>query len=88
MLRGLAPSELGLWAALWSIDPWGEGRADLRNALTASLIANVHRDAKARPSPFRPSEFMPFAESDAKAEAVDLSRRLRAAFITREKARP
>ena len=32
--------------ALDQIDPWGEERADLRAAMIASTIANVHRDPK------------------------------------------
>lgn len=82
LARELRPSELGLWAALYSIDPWGEQRGDLRAAIVASLIANVNRDTKRRPEPFRPDDFMPYRQRDARAEQQDLSRRLRAVLGT------
>lgn len=53
----MRPSQLGEWAALWTIDPQGQERADLRAGVIASTIANVHRDSKKRPRPFRADEF-------------------------------
>jgi hypothetical protein len=47
------------WKAYYSIEPFGEARADLRTGILASLIANVHRDRKKRPEPFVPEDFMP-----------------------------
>lgn len=47
------------WAALWSIEPWGETRGDMQAALIATLLANANRDRKQRRKPFRPEDFMP-----------------------------
>lgn len=80
MLAGMRPSELGEWAALWSVSPWGESRADLRAGIVASTVANVHRDLKRRPTPFKPLDFMPFDERDEQERNRDLSRRLIAAL--------
>ena len=44
------------WRAYYEVEPWGEERADLRSAIIACTIANVHR-AKGRT--FAPSDFMP-----------------------------
>jgi len=42
----------------------------------------VNRDTKRRPEPFRPDDFMPYRQRDARAEQQDLSRRLRAVLGT------
>jgi len=34
-------------------------RADFRAGMVCSLIANVYRDAKRKPEPFTPEDFMP-----------------------------
>jgi len=58
----LRPSVLGTWAALYAIDPWGEGRDDLRAGIIASTLANANRDSRKRPRPYAPHEFMPYYE--------------------------
>lgn len=58
LLQRMRPSQLAEWAALWMVDPQGEARADLRAGVIASVIANVHRDSKKRPRPFKASDFM------------------------------
>lgn len=80
MLADLSLRELGTWAALWEIDPWGEERADLRNAYTTYVIAETHRHPKVRSTPYKPMDFMPYSQRDAKAKSSDLSVRLKAAF--------
>lgn len=47
------------WFAYSSLEGFGDRRADLRMGILASLIANVHRDAKRKASPFKPGDFMP-----------------------------
>lgn len=78
MLHELRPSELGLWAALWRIEPWGEERADLRSGITASLLANIHRDTKKRPEPFTAEDFMPYRPA---VKDVSLSSKIRGALL-------
>lgn len=41
------------------IEPFGDGRADLRAGIVASTVANTARDPKKRARPFAPREFMP-----------------------------
>ena len=72
--------ELGLWAAQWSIDPWGEERADLRSAITSYVLAEVNRNPKKKSSPFKPKDFMPYARREELDMAKDLSARLKAAL--------
>jgi hypothetical protein len=80
MLKDLSVRECGLWAALWEIDPWGEERADLRNAITSYVIAEQKRQPKVRSTPYKPTDFMPYAQKDEKALSRDLSSRLKAVF--------
>ena len=58
----MRPHEFGEWIAYAHVSPWGEQRADLRSAIVASVIANVNRDSRRRPAPFKPADFMPFDE--------------------------
>lgn len=81
MLKGMQPSEFGLWVALWSVDPWDETRADVRSGVVASMIANVHRDTKKHPGMFSPADFMPYLIQSEAARQYELSRRLRAALM-------
>ena len=43
LLAKMPSSEFTEWAVIYSIDPWGETRADLRAGIIASTTANVHR---------------------------------------------
>lgn len=36
----------------------------------AALIANVNRNAKAKPDPFRPTDFMPWIEEPASSKPI------------------
>lgn len=78
MLREAGLAELGQWAALNRLSPFGEYRADLRNAMLCALFANKNRDRQRRPSPFRLIDFMLFADKDDSADATD--ERLRGAL--------
>jgi len=51
--------EFAEWWAYYSIDPFGELRADIRHAALMALLANVNRDAKLRPEPWTMAEFLP-----------------------------
>jgi len=45
------------WQEYAILEPFGETRADLRAAIIASTVANVHRGKKQRP--FKLADFMP-----------------------------
>ena len=51
-----------MWRNEFMVAPWDELRADLRAGMVAATIANIYRDRKAHPQPFRASDFMPYAE--------------------------
>ena len=75
----MRPHEFGEWIAYAHISPWGEQRADLRSAVVASVIANVNRDTRRRPQPFKPADFMPFNEGPGE-DADALAARIWGAF--------
>lgn len=55
----MGAGELLLWQALYRVEPWGEIRADFRNASQMALSAEMKRDRKRRGKPFQVAEFMP-----------------------------
>jgi hypothetical protein len=66
MLREMRPSELGQWIALWRTDPWGEQRADLRQAFTSHLVAAG--TLKKSSGKWELADFMPYAVKPEKTE--------------------
>lgn len=54
---------------LYKFEPWGEKVEDLRAGTVAAVIANVNRNAKAKPTPFVPADFTPWSV-DERAEAA------------------
>lgn len=78
-LKRMRPSELGYFAALYRIDPWGEQRADLRAGIVASTMANINRDPKKTP-PFKATQFMPYHYVDPVKQNAVLRDNLLAAF--------
>lgn len=48
------------WLAYYTVEPFGEYRADLRSAITSCVIANANR-GKNKP-PFKVADFMPSFE--------------------------
>jgi hypothetical protein len=81
MLASMSARQFSEWATFYAQDPWGDFRADLRNGIMVSTLANINRkkDAPA----FTPQDFMPFSPkppiSDSDIEGkIDL-------FMTRYK---
>ena len=61
--------------AYFTLEPFGDEW--LRTALIASVIANANRDAKVKPEPFKPEDFMPKYD-DQPADWHDTKRRFMA----------
>lgn len=56
----LSSRELMEWMAFDSMEPIGDRRGDLQNAMLMCLLANINRDPKK--SPYRVSDFIPTYE--------------------------
>lgn len=85
MLAEMRPSELGLWEALWAIDPWGPQRAEMSHAVVASTVASGLLK-KAGGGRWKLSDFMPYYEQPQE-DAEALSARIRASFDRLKKKR-
>lgn len=59
------PSALiSLYQVYYRINPWGDHRADLRNAQLLAQTANLYRDESKRKRPYEVIDFMPFLQKD------------------------
>ncbi len=73
MLREIGARQIFEWFAFSALEGFGERRADLRMGILASLIANVHRDARKKPSAYKPADFIPrIREEQDKADEQEL----------------
>lgn len=88
MLGEVSRWELGIWAALYAVNPWGELRADRRAAIGHALLANVNRDSRKRPEPFRERDFMPYVPLTAEERQREVTEQLVAALRTLGKPDP
>lgn len=75
----MRPSVYGAWAGYWAMNPWGEGRADLRSAIVARNIANGLLK-KAGGGAWCTDDFMPYLAVDEAARNRTLSQRIRSVF--------
>ena len=75
----MSSRELSEWMAYYSIEPFGDERADLRSGIVASTIANVNRDPKKQKTPFKPVDFMAFVERP-ETTSTDLAAKFDAAI--------
>lgn len=64
----LSSNDLSEWMAYFRVEPFGEDRKDLRMGILASVIANSNRGKSQRP--FKPSDFMPYAQDDDEASKI------------------
>ncbi len=64
MLREIGARQIAEWLAFAGLGGFPEQRADLRMGILAALTANVNRDAKKRPTPFKPADFIPKIKED------------------------
>lgn len=49
--------------AFYRLEPWGSHYDDLRAGTIASMMANVHRNPKATPDPYRALDFIHWNEN-------------------------
>lgn len=59
MIASMTWAQYRSWQEYFSVEPFGEDRADLRAGTIAATIANSHRDPNLKPQPFTSQDFMP-----------------------------
>ena len=57
-MREIDSEEFSWWLAYSRIEPFGHEREDMGAAMVSSVLANVNRDSKKRPTPFTVKDFM------------------------------
>lgn len=50
------------------MEPFGEFRAELRHGQRMSMTANMNRDRKETPEPYKPIDFMNFVDKPAEKQ--------------------
>lgn len=61
----MSAREFAEWMAYNQIEPLTQARADLRSALIAWILAEIHRDPDKRRKPFEVQDFMPVFDGEA-----------------------
>ena len=72
MLSSITSVQLTEWMAYYSLEPWGEWRADLRMARIAALLANINRDTERKPEPYTEEDFMLEFDESKTEQGVDM----------------
>lgn len=72
--------ELTEWMAYYQLEPWCEHRADVRSAVIAKTMADIH--TKKTSKPLKLIDFMPFAQlAERRMSSYALSAKIKAAFM-------
>ena len=74
----ISSQEYTEWLAYYQIDPWGEERSDLRNAMLAMLLANQYRSKGRRA--FKIEDFIPKFGRERKRQTAEEAKRVLMAF--------
>jgi hypothetical protein len=54
----ISSAEFTEWMAFYLIEPFGDMVADQRHGVATALHANLNRDSKVRPEPYRADDFI------------------------------
>jgi hypothetical protein len=69
LLDSLSYAEFKQWLEFDAMEPLGERRADIRNAMLMAQQANLYRDSKKQSKPYAIRDFMPFELARERREA-------------------
>ena|SRR5690606_23677190 len=62
LLDRMSSREFSEWMAFYEIEPFGDERADLRQAMTTSAVHNSIQAHAKNPKWTKPEDFMPYSE--------------------------
>lgn len=65
----ISSAEFTEWLAFYELEPFGDLVADQRHGVATALQANLNRDSKARPEPYRPEDFIHWRQTGEPLEA-------------------
>ena len=66
LLDRMSSREFSEWMAYYQIEPFGEARADLRQALTTTAVINAAQAQAKHPKWSKPEDFMLFSKAQSK----------------------
>ncbi len=69
LLAQTSSQELCEWRAFYTLEPFGDLVADQRHGIGQALAANLQRDAKRRPEPYVPEDFIPWHEKHRRKDS-------------------
>ena len=81
LLGRISSRELSEWMAFYRLEPFGDQRADLRQAITTAMLANVNRKRSAKAA--EPKDFMPFASDKTRAKGKPMTGALANKMVSR-----
>ncbi len=58
LLSEIDSAELTEWQAYYQLEPFGSLVEDERHGVAVSALANINRDAKTHPQPYKPLDFI------------------------------
>jgi len=64
LLDEIDSAELTEWQAYYQLEPFGSLVDDERHGVAVSTLANINRDAKTRPEPYKSSDFIGWRSFD------------------------
>ena len=76
VLRDIDSRELSEWLAFYSLEPFGEERADLRSAQICAVNANLHGGKRSKK--YKIADFMPFHQPEKITDPAEQERHLEA----------
>lgn len=80
MMREMTSPQLMEWIAYYTIEPFGEDRADIRAAITDITIAAAAANRKKGAKLPKIEDFIPKFEAEEKSQTVDEMIQIAAAF--------
>ena len=67
----ISSAEFTEWLAFYELEPFGDLVADQRHGVATALQANLNRDSKARPEPYKPEDFIHWGKAGQAEEEVE-----------------
>ena len=71
LLNEISSAELCEWRAYFNLEPFGAVMDDQRHGIAVAALANINRDRKLKPDPFRPEDFIYWHKSHAQPASQD-----------------
>ena len=58
LLNEISSAEICEWRAYFALEPWGSIMDDQRHGIAVAALANINRNEKRKPDPFKPEDFI------------------------------